>query len=289
MLKKLLKNEFKATSRVYIAIYLVFTALMTVERLSLFAFGNVQPADSFLVTFSVFLVGIVSTLTVLGVIALCVTPIIYGIYRFYKNMLSDEGYLSFTLPVTVSQHLWSKVIASCVWTVVSIIFGLLVGGLFLASLNWHEAVDTLALMGRTFGLIIEDTGIWFFLTALLMLFAALLQLSVSFLTYFSAMSIGQCANKHKFLVSVAVYVGFNIAASVIMQFLSLSVMFLSRGGIVERIYAFLNRYLFVQNPSVQTCQAMCILFLTCSVWVCLIGLVHFYISKYFLTKKLNLA
>ena len=289
MLKKLLKNEFKATSRVYVAIYLVFTALMTVERLSLFAFGNAQAADGFLETLSMLLMGIVSSLTVLGVIALCVTPMIYGIYRFYKNMLSDEGYLSFTLPVTVSQHLWSKVIVSCVWTAASVLFGLLVGGLFLASLNWHEAVELLSLTGHTFGLILRDTGIWFFLTALLLLFTALLQLAVSFLTYFSAMSIGQCANKHKFLVSVAVYVGFNIAASVIMEFLSMAVLFLSRGGFLKAIFAFLNRFLFVRNPSVQTCQAMCLLFLSVSVWICLIGLVHFFVSKYFLTKKLNLA
>ena len=289
MLKKLLKNEFKATSRVYIAIYLVFTALLTVERLSIFSFGNVETADSFLGSISAFFLGIVSFLTVLGVIALCVTPFIYGIYRFYKNMLSDEGYLSFTLPVTVSQHLWSKLLVSCVWTVISAVFAILVGGLFLASLNWGQAGKTLTVMGHSFGVIIEDTGIWFFIAVLLLIITALLQLAVSFLKYFSAMSIGQCTNKHKFLVAVAVYVGFNIATFTIMQFLSMTLLILSQGGILGNIYDFLNRYLLVQNPSAQACQAMCILFLLGSLWFTLIGLVHFYISKYFLTKKLNLA
>ena len=35
MLKKLMKNELKATSRIYAVIYVVFAALLIVERLSL--------------------------------------------------------------------------------------------------------------------------------------------------------------------------------------------------------------------------------------------------------------
>ena len=37
------------------------------------------------------------------------------IYRFYKNLMTDEGYLMFTLPVTTGQLIWSKMIVSAVW------------------------------------------------------------------------------------------------------------------------------------------------------------------------------
>ena len=35
--------------------------------------------------------------------------------RFYKNLFSDEGYLTRTLPVTSGQHLLSKTIAGSIW------------------------------------------------------------------------------------------------------------------------------------------------------------------------------
>lgn len=44
---------------------------------------------------------------------LVVTAVIL-IQRFYKNLLGSEGYLMFTLPVTVSQHLFSKTIIAVV-------------------------------------------------------------------------------------------------------------------------------------------------------------------------------
>ena len=289
MLKKLLKNEFKATSRIYIAIYLVFTALLTVERLSIFASSSTVRGEGFLFQISEFLAGIVTILTVLGIIALCVTPAIYSIYRFYKNMLSDEGYLSFTLPVTVSQHLWSKVIVSCIWSIVTVLFGCLVGGLFLLTLDRLAVFYVMQFLGDTICFLHQEAGIWFYVAALLFILTVLVQLVVSFLTYYSAMSIGQCANKHKFLVSVAVYVGFSIATSTILQFLNMAILFASQGSIPERIYQFMNSALASHAPSIIMCQALCLLFLAGSLVNCLFGLAHFLISKHFLTKKLNLA
>ena len=45
--------------------------------------------------------------------AFVVTAVIL-IQRFYKNLLGSEGYLMFTLPVTVTQHLLSKTIIAVV-------------------------------------------------------------------------------------------------------------------------------------------------------------------------------
>jgi hypothetical protein len=41
------------------------------------------------------------------------------IQRFYKNLLGDEGYLMFTLPVQSWSHILSKLAVSMLWTVVS--------------------------------------------------------------------------------------------------------------------------------------------------------------------------
>ena len=48
-----------------------------------------------------------------------------AIQRFNKSLIGDEGYLMFTLPVTHTQLLNSKLIASLLWVVVgTIVMGL---------------------------------------------------------------------------------------------------------------------------------------------------------------------
>ena len=57
------------------------------------------------------------------VMAICVVTFIMTIQRFYKNMLGREGYLMFTLPVSVSKLIWSKLIVVMVWIILSVIVG----------------------------------------------------------------------------------------------------------------------------------------------------------------------
>ena len=46
---------------------------------------------------------------------------IIGIVRFYKNLFTGEGYLSFTLPVTPGQQLFTKALVSFLFSVITII------------------------------------------------------------------------------------------------------------------------------------------------------------------------
>ena len=47
------------------------------------------------------------------------------VYRFYKNLMTDEGYLMFTLPVSRSQLIWSKLIVSMAWGILSAVLAAL--------------------------------------------------------------------------------------------------------------------------------------------------------------------
>ena len=52
------------------------------------------------------------TLAIFGV---CLMSLVLMVQRFYKNLLGDEGYVMFTLPVSIHQQVWSKLIVSAVW------------------------------------------------------------------------------------------------------------------------------------------------------------------------------
>lgn len=80
----------------------------------------------------------------LSVMALAAVTVVVIVYRFYKNLLGSEGYLMHTLPVTVHQLIWSKLIAAVVWMAVTsvCIYGCLFGVAFRAQV-WAQVFSEL--------------------------------------------------------------------------------------------------------------------------------------------------
>lgn len=119
MLKKLMKHELRATARIILPLFL---AVMVLSVFTSFATrGGFDSTNSF--------ISIVSILVTSGygiaLFALFVVILVLLINRFRNNLLGDEGYVMFTLPVSVHQLVWSKIIVSSLWFVGSwIVVGL---------------------------------------------------------------------------------------------------------------------------------------------------------------------
>lgn len=117
MLKNLLKYEFKATSRTYGGLYLIWVLVALVMGISMRGEvwnGNGNDLWSYLM--------LAYTIITVAVVVLCAMTIIN---RFTKNLLGREGYLMHTLPVSENQLIASKLISSMVWVVLSAIVGVL--------------------------------------------------------------------------------------------------------------------------------------------------------------------
>lgn len=123
MLKKLLKYEFKATGRTFIPIYIAILLVSIINRL--FKVIDIE------LGFNLTVIVLVSLFIALGVLT-----IIWVIQRFNKNLLSDEGYLMFTLPVTPTQLIGSKLITSVIWTITSGIIAILSFLILMADQNF---------------------------------------------------------------------------------------------------------------------------------------------------------
>lgn len=106
MLGKLIKYEYKATARTFIPIYIALLLVAVINRV--LRIGKIDVAWG------------ISMIVLVGLfIALGVLTIIVIVQRFNKNLLGDEGYLMFTLPVKSEQLIASKLIISIVWTIIS--------------------------------------------------------------------------------------------------------------------------------------------------------------------------
>ena len=112
MLRKLLKHEFRATARVMIPLYLITVLLAVLTRASAL-WAEMVTFDGMLGrNFLALLSGIIIFGFVLALIATFVVAVILAILRFRSNLMADEGYVMFTLPVSTHTLVWSKLIVS---------------------------------------------------------------------------------------------------------------------------------------------------------------------------------
>lgn len=195
MLGKLLKQDFRATARIILPVYAavpvlgLFTGLIT--RLC-------ENQNGFLIRAIGALVSFVFSLSL---IAAVVTTVVLMILRFYRNLMTDEGYLMFTLPVSTTELIFSKLIVSIVWflgTFAVDALGLLVTGRFGSYQNAIRFQVT-----YTFGMPMtgaQSAGLIIEFVAFLLLCCVALCL----MTY-AAMAIGQSFKKNKGLMSVVFF------------------------------------------------------------------------------------
>lgn len=108
MLGKLLKHEFKHSARYVTAIYACTAAVLLVMLFALLVkITWLSVAASMILYFAGILVVVMTLVSV--------------IKNFYDTLYTNQGYLSFTLPVKCSSLLVSKVIVSFVWIILSVI------------------------------------------------------------------------------------------------------------------------------------------------------------------------
>ena len=101
MLGKLLKQDFRATARIMLPLYVAVPVLGLFTNLITHLCEN---QDGFLINAISMLVSFVFSLSL---IAAVVTTIVLMVLRFYRNLMTDEGYLMFTLPVSTTELIFS--------------------------------------------------------------------------------------------------------------------------------------------------------------------------------------
>ena len=98
MLGKLMKHEFRATARRMLPLFLVVVLLSCFLRIST---AVIDHSTRSLPTILHMLNALLWVLFVLLLIGCVVFAVVVMVNRFYKNLLTDEGYLMFTLPVSI--------------------------------------------------------------------------------------------------------------------------------------------------------------------------------------------
>ena len=203
MLSKLIKHEFRATGRILLPVYLLL--LLTSVLGNLFWHLSEKYDESIAVT--VFQ-RLTMTAFIVSAIGCAVLTLALMVYRFYKNLMTDEGYLMFTLPCSVGQIICSKLLVALVWSAVTAVAEAVSALIFMmGDVNWKSLFSELP---RLFSELKLNFGEVIAYSAEGLLLAVLAVLS-TFLIFYAAISLGHSFANHKILLSVVFYIAFNFA------------------------------------------------------------------------------
>lgn len=216
MLSKLFKHEMKATARLLLPLYLILAVLTIMDRIVIYL-------DIFKGVLAV-IPGFITFAYVASIIAILIVSSVIVIYRFYKNLMTDEGYLMFTLPVSPHHLINSKLLVSIIWNIgslVGVILSLLI--VFSGSSAFADFPEAWRQLVAAFKAEFGSYSAIFVVEIILLIICSIIN---SILTIYVSIAIGQFFNGHKILGSIAAYIGisaalqiFTTAASIIFGFI----------------------------------------------------------------------
>ncbi len=268
MLSKLLKYEIKATARLFLPLYLTIVAFALINLFFLattnageksFSFYNVAMTISMIVYFILMMGLVVMTLFVL-------------VQRFYKNLLGDEGYLMFTLPVKSWGHILSKLITAMLWTIASGFIAF--GSILLISANKINIPEFFSKFSTAFRQVNQEFGAYAYLFSIEAIVLGLLTIASTILTIYAAIALGQLFNKHKLLASFGMYIVLQIVSQIIMALSS---------AILFKLPIFRPESIFI--PSMMLINGI---LLASILYFGAFTAGYFFLTNYILKRKLNL-
>ncbi|MEA5048562.1 MAG: hypothetical protein VB034_08155 [Eubacteriales bacterium] len=228
MLGKLMKHDFRALSRTLFPLQIGILAgglvatLLTVLTIRLNDASWVSANGSSLIKALIMAASAtVSVLIGIAVMASMFVTLILICYHFYHSFLADEGYLTFTLPVSTGDLLWSKLFTGMFWLLINaavVCVTLLIFGVFGTTtstlinrevLNAIHVFFTEILPGMSKYVSVPLVTVEAIVVGLLALAAQLLQI------YFAILVGGQVAKKHRILAAIGMYLLINLGVGMI--------------------------------------------------------------------------
>ena len=275
MLRKLLKYDFSSVFKLW------WIAALSSFGLSLLAGGciNVLNVGRNLPTVVDTSATILLILSIIGIVAFSVVSLVLVYVRFYKNLYTDEGYLTFTLPVKTAQILNSKIILALVTLAVSgfivcfDIFTMFAIGLpdqFFDIKNYEFIIEI-------FGELVEQFGWYLPVYIILGIVLGVLGALFTQLLLFACITFASLiTKKSRVIAAIGIYYAVNCVLSFVAQML---IMF--SAPIVFEHLNLLSESMF---------KWVFIIVLLCAVVFCFMCCVMLYILQYWMMdKKLNLA
>lgn len=228
MFSKLLKHEWKANWGLMSILTLAVVGVGILGTIALRVLVNYGDAITQSESVLVLLLFPLSTLVFVSYMGIAVYVAAVGfvlMYRFYKHKFTDEGYLTFTLPVKTNHIFLSSGLNMVIWTVISFLVALLMYAMMLLCGTAKEGLfnDDIVEAFSSLGIFIDEIGEEF--TELMGAgFVPLIILNVLVVPLFSTVIAMTCvtlgavvAKKHKILAIIGISYGVEMVLSILLS------------------------------------------------------------------------
>ncbi|MBE5818410.1 MAG: hypothetical protein E7312_05075 [Clostridiales bacterium] len=265
MVKKLLKHELIYYFRSFILFLpiVLLVAIMT-RVFTLFdsenVFIQIIRGSSYLMLF-------------VACFALILMSVVVGVVRFYKNMYSAEGYLTFALPVKNSEHIFVKLAGALICEVICWLVVILAVIISIKGDMMKEITAGISMLFTEMG--IKNVGLFIAEYA----FAIFVSLASTMLLYYACITIGQTAKKNRILLAVGAYFIYYAATQVTTTIVTVIFMMISLTGAFDGVIQIIEN-----NPAIVL---HVVLGLGAIVSIGF-GALCWFITQKIMTKKLNL-
>lgn len=267
MLGKLIKYDLKSCGKLFILLHGIFLILCILARFFYMdGLDLTAPVDNNMVILSLLLFFTIFTVLVS---ALTFYTLLQIAFRYYRNLFSREGYLSWTLPVSGIEHLWAKIISGCI--------------LFAADLLIIAAGILILVTGRNiqnaYSLIADDITLELGMSigkfGLMLLILCLVSCISSVIMIYFSISVGQLFPGHRVLCAVAAY----LITSTVIEVGSLIILF---------IFGYFPGYSFFAATDVSAYDFMTNILAISGVITAVITVAMYIATHYIMKKKINL-
>ena len=281
MFAKLLKYDMRATKRYALPIFILLVCLTVVGMIDgavlVSSIDNNMSDETFLPDFLT-AASIFSLLFIIfAIIAVSAIISIMIVVEYYKSTVTDEAYLTFTLPVKSKQILLSKTVNGAIWTlafavasIISIILILIVMAIFTPTSGNYTP-------GEIVGDFMELGEALFTLT--MAVIYGIMYIINSILLYFMAITLSSTiTRKNRILCAIGCIIGVNFAYGIINNVIDMIISLIGIGIMSG-----------TGGSAEGTILASGITLLVRSVIIAGFSVLFFYFTNKMLDKKLNLA
>jgi len=270
MVKKLFKHEFIY----YFRTFALFLPIVLVIGIMARVFRFFENFDSVLVDIVIFSS---ASMLVVACFALLMLSVVVAVVRFYKNMYSAEGYLTFTLPVNNAQHIFVKLLTAICCQAICLLTVILAA---IIAISGEPLKDFLLMLTAGISEFYEDIGAVSFIAFVFdIIVIALLSVAGNMLLYYACITVGQTAKKNRILMAVGAYFIYYVATQVISTVIVMIFTVLGMSGVFDGIVMWLDDHMTLtmhlsMGISIVIYAAMAVAF-----W---------FVTQSIMTKKLNL-
>lgn len=282
MLTKLLKYEIKATARILVPLYI---ALIIFTLLNKFIFNNIVRLGANPIFYDYWdIIGFcIMFIYIFIIAAVAIMTFVIIIQRFNKNLLNDEGYLMNTLPVHTWENIASKLIVAFMWSVISLIIGIVSIMVLIINKEILQEIPSIILELQLIkeGIYLQ-IGWKMHAISILFFICIILQNICGILLIYASIAMGHLANKHKKSMAFCGFIAISTAMNTISSLVTIP------------IFKHFN-YLFTVNIDIFDNAynvAMADYFLVCSgvgiVMDIIFIAIFFWLTNFIIQKKLNI-